>query len=288
MYEKINLEKKQYEFRIKLGIFITLFAFVMFLPVMTSIGFGGVFIIVPPFFGGFLFAAYNRSKIEKMSQAFKDQFLEEELKKIIPNSTYKMYDGFLEKEVVRSGLLRNEDRFHSEDMIVGDISGVSFKCSDIHQQDVKKTDKGTRTTTVFRGRFYEFDFPKRFKSNVIIQQRPLFDLFRGYNAVDMESVEFNSELQVYADNEHDAFYVLTPHFMERILLLDRKYNDKISFSIQNEKLFVAINSGIDYFDFKLNQPINEDIFVEYKNEFEDMVEFVELLKLNETIFKSLE
>ena len=102
----------------------------------------------------------------------------------------------------------------------------------------------------------------------------------------MESVKFNSELQAYSENAHDAFYLLTPHFMERILHLDAKYNDKISFSFTQNKLFIAINSGKDYFDFGAFKPVTSEIFEEYKHEFEDMVEFVKVLKLDETIFKS--
>lgn len=286
MYDEINREKKMHEKGIKIGIIITLAAFVLFIPVMATLGPLGIFIIVPPFFGGFIYAASCGGKVKQMSQKFKDKFLEEELSKIIPNSTYKMYDGFLEKEVVRSGLLRDQDRFHSEDMIVGEIEGVNFKCSDVLQEDVNSSKKGSSTTTVFRGRFYEFDFPKHFKSNVLIEQRALFNFFKSYKAVEMESVKFNSELQVYADNPIDAFYLLTPHFMERVLYLDKVYRDKIRFSFIENKLFIAVNSGIDYFDFKVHKTVTPEIFTEYKNEFEDIVGFVKILKLDHSIFKT--
>ena len=64
----------------------------------------------------------------------------------------------------------------------------------------------------------------------------------------MESVDFNSELKVYSENELDAFYLLTPHFMERLIYMDNKYNDKISFSFQDKKLYMAIDNRIDTFE----------------------------------------
>ena len=67
----------------------------------------------------------------------------------------------------------------------------------------------------------------------------------------MESIDFNSELKAYTDIDHDAFYILTPHFMEKLLFLDKKYNDKINFSFINNKLYISIDTRRDTFDIKL-------------------------------------
>jgi hypothetical protein len=101
----------------------------------------------------------------------------------------------------------------------------------------------------------------------------------------MESVDFNSELKVYAQNEHEAFYILTPDFMEKLMYFDQKYFDKISFSFKENKLYVAIDSRTDSFDIKAFKTIDGSIFEDYQSELLDIKDLIHTLNLNDTIFK---
>lgn len=220
-----------------------------------------------------------------MSNEFKSVYVEPEHQKVFPNSEYFYDNGFTEDEVVRTGLLRHQDRYYSEDMIIGEFDGVKFTSSDVHMQDVRKSGKSSTTVTVFRGRVYEFDFNKVFRYNLLLLQKGHFRPFSGFNKINMESIAFNSELKVYAKNDHEAFYILTPQFMEKLLVLDRKYQDKISFSFKNNKLFIAIDNRRDNFDIQAFKPVDESIFDTYMQEFLDMKEFITLLNLTSRLFK---
>ncbi len=103
----------------------------------------------------------------------------------------------------------------------------------------------------------------------------------------MESIHFNSELKVYAKNDHEAFYILTPHFMEQLLVLDKKYRDKISFSFIYNKLYIAIDNRVDNFDIKSFTLIDQSFLNSYTREFQDMKGFITKLKLNSHLFKQL-
>lgn len=285
MFDKINNQKKQYERQIALGFTSTIIAFVLFIPLTMAIGPAGFFIIAIPFMGGAVYAGKYTKKIKELSIKFKSEYVVEEMKKVFSDSTYNPNYGFTEHEVVTTGLLRQEDRFYSEDMISGVFEGVKFRCSDVKQEDVSTDSKGrTSTRTVFLGRFYEFDFPKSFKSNLLITQTVGYGLFGEFNRVKTESVDFNSELKVYAKDEHEAFFILTPDFMERLIYMDRKYKDKINFSFINNKLYISINNGKDTFDIKTFKEVDESIFREYQEEFKDIKNFIKVLKLDETLF----
>ena len=101
----------------------------------------------------------------------------------------------------------------------------------------------------------------------------------------MESITFNSELKVYAKDEHEAFYILTPHFMEKLLELDRKYYDKITFSFLDNKLYIAVDNRVDNFDIKAFTEVNKKFVQSYVDEFEDMKEFITMLNLTSRMFK---
>jgi len=285
MFQRLNEEKSKYERRIIIGYGITGIAFISYIPLAISIGMIAFFIIALPFLGGAIYASINHKKIKDISNRFKKVYVTEEMKKVFPASTYIYNHGFSEEEVMKSGLLYNRDRYKSEDMISGNFEGVNFRSSDVEQKEVRRSGKHTTVVTVFQGRFYEFDFPKQFKANLLLLQPFNFRPFSNLKKIKMESINFNSELKVYAENEHEAFYILTPNFMEKLLFLDNKYLDKISFSFLDNKLSMAIDSRKDYFDIKPFRTVNKSIVSEYREELNDIKEFIKVLQLNQTLFK---
>jgi hypothetical protein len=285
MFQKLNEEKAKYERRMLIGYGITIIAFISYIPLAIAIGMIAFFIIALPFIGGAMYAATNQKKIKDISNKFKKVYVTDELKKVFPASTYIYNHGFSESEVVKSGLLYDRDRYASEDMISGNFDNVNFRCSDVLQKEVRRSGKSTTVVTVFQGRFYEFDFPKTFKSNLLLLQPYNYRPFSNFKKLKMESVKFNSEMKVYAQSELEAFYILTPHFMEKLLYLDNKYLDKISFSFLENKLFIAIDSRKDYFDIKPFRTVNKSIVSEYREELNDIKELIEVLNLNQTLFK---
>jgi|AntAceMinimDraft_18_1070375.scaffolds.fasta_scaffold00541_3 hypothetical protein len=285
MFQRLNEEKSKYERRIIIGYGITGIAFISYIPLAISIGMIAFFIIALPFLGGAIYASINHKKIKDISNRFKKVYVTEEMKKVFPASTYIYNHGFSEEEVMKSGLLYNRDRYKSEDMISGNFEGVNFRSSDVEQKEVRRSGKHTTVVTVFQGRFYEFDFPKQFKANLLLLQPFNFRPFSNLKKIKMESINFNSELKVYAESEHEAFYILTPNFMEKLLFLDNKYLDKISFSFLDNKLSMAIDSRKDYFDIKPFRTVNKSIVSEYREELNDIKEFIKVLQLNQTLFK---
>lgn len=288
MFNEINKVKRKYEYII-IGLYIVAAIIFIFLAPailrMNIDGDGAGFLMISPFLGASLFAGIFYASFKKLSTTFKVKYVPQELKKVFPNSTYNPHKGISESEVIDSRILKNEDRYHTEDLITGKFDNINFRCADVHQQDVRRSGKHTTVVTVFKGRFYEFDFNKNFKHDLLLLQPGKFRPFSNFQKIKMESVHFNSEIKVYAKNEHEAFYILTPHFMEKLLYLDNKYRDKISFSFHNNKLYIAIDNRIDSFDVRLFHRFDESIISDYEREFNDMKEFITLLNLTSRLFK---
>jgi hypothetical protein len=65
----------------------------------------------------------------------------------------------------------------------------------------------------------------------------------------MESIEFNEAYTVLMDRPHDAFYILTPQVMERILRANKMLDHCLSLEFLPEgKVYFAIDSGHDFFE----------------------------------------
>ncbi|MGD9909094.1 MAG: DUF3137 domain-containing protein [Candidatus Izemoplasmatales bacterium] len=285
MFDQINEKKSRLESKLVFAFVIIGIAFICYIPLGVSIGPSAFFLVGIPFLGGGIYAGYISKQIKKLSNSFKSIYVKEELEKVLPGSQYDALKGFDESEVLGSKLRKKSDRYHSEDLITGTYEDVRFRSADVHQQDVHSNGKTTTVVTVFQGRIYEFDFPKPFYYNLLVLQPMQFRPFEGYDKIKLESIEFNSNLKVYAKDDHEAFYILTPQFMEKLLKLDREYSDKITFSFLDRKLFIAINSRIDYFDIKPFKPVSQELVNSYKEEFEAMISFIKDLKLNEHLFR---
>lgn len=278
-------KKQLYEGLTITGYILIGLCFLFYIPIGTS-NIDLIPLIFIGFISGGLLSGIASNKFKKLSNEFKANYLPQEIKKIYPDSTYELNKGFDKEEIYNSKVLSKQDRYFSEDLITGTYEGVKFQVADVKLQDVRSTGKSTTVVTVFQGQVYKFEFNKPFKSNILINQPSFFKNLFGWNRVKTESVEFNSELSVYSDNEHEVFYILTPHFMERIYQLDRKYQDKISFSFINNQLYIAINTKKDNFDLRMFRELDLSIIDDYKEQLYDIKEFIHHLNLDKNLFNN--
>ena len=132
---------------------------------------------------------------------------------------------------------RNDFRYASEDLIVGTHKNVAFRQADIRITHTEGSGKNRHTVVDVDGRLKEFSFPKRINSNILIVKKGHHaSLERRLNKVELEDMDFNDKFDVYAEDEHSVFYLLTPQFME---YTKRMYNHDraVYISFDGEKLY---------------------------------------------------
>lgn len=276
--------KKKLENQAIFGYIMLGISFILWVPLGAATYGGAVPILLAGFIGGGLIAGYASKKFKDLSHEFKSKYLIKEIEQIYPGCEYDPRKGFSSEEVYGAKILKRQDRYYSEDYMKGVYEGVAFEAADVTLEDVRHSGKHTHVVTVFQGRVYKFQFNKKFKSNILINQPSFFDGLLGWKRVKTESVEFNKELSVFSDNEHEAFYILTPHFMEKLLELDRKYHDRITFSFINNLLYIAIDTRVDTFDLKMFRHFDESIIDDYRKQLNDIKDFIHHLNLNNTLF----
>ncbi len=266
--EKFKQAKANHERLHKIGLGIVIVAFIMFLPMGAAGGIGLAIMMQGLFVGGGILIAVNQAGFKKLSVRFKHEFLQETVKRTYPGSTYHPEHGFPKDDVYNSGLLRECDRYYSEDYLSGAYRDIAFESADVKLQNVHHNGKSTTVVTVFLGRFYRFEFPSNFATEMLIVQPSLGSGlgYGQYEKIQTESVEFNQEFKVYAADELSAFRILLPQFMEKLLVLDNVFKDKISLAFVKNVLYVAINNNVDWFDLKLNKPIDDKLFAGFQVE----------------------
>ncbi len=241
-----------------------------------------VFIFSPfsviTFIGGGLWTVLLGKQFKKLSTDYKTTYIRTILKQYGDSFRYVANSGIDKNYIYNHRLLKREDRFHSEDMILGNILGYEFITSDVHLEDVRSNGKSTTVVTVFQGRVYKIEMHKTLANPVYVMPRHYNNLkFKeGLEHIDVESILFNQKFDVYARNEHDAFYLITPRMIEKIMAFSQKAR-RIMISYQDDTLMLAFDTRTDNFDIKPFKPISQNFKVEIDSEMNMIEEIIEQL-----------
>ena len=215
------------------------------------IGFVGVMVLMIVFLK---LAGRDTNEYKRM---YKENFVVGILNEVFDNVTYKYNSGLPEQDVRQFGLVKMGNRYSSEDYLKGSYNGIGFEQAEV----TIKYDKNSDDTQLrFKGRMIAFDFPfKEVKSVQVFSKsfhyRDTPKVSGVMQSVEMENTDFNKRFDVLAADPVDAFYVLTPQFMERVDFLKEKYMH-VGMNFQGNKLYVGIWTSGDAFDGDTTRTVN--------------------------------
>ena len=295
--EELNEIREKIKYRYIIGILILIIIAILLFIFTRTIEFSFV-----EFIFGIVIVMLTTAKLnKKYRDKFKNTFVLKSLEKMFTDLIYKPDRGIPYSTIAATQMMYMGDRYHSEDYICAKYKDIKFEQSDVHiEEEHQTTDSDGHTTTeyitIFRGRWMIFDFNKEFKANVQISQKGFSNSkvkrFFGkkeevFKKVFMESESFNKKFNVYAQNEHDAFYIITPSLMERIERLAQRNKGKLLFCFINNKLHIGIHDNKNSFEpgsvFK--QINEEETLNKISQEIETITQFVNELNLDNDLFK---
>jgi len=152
-----------------------------------------------------------------------------------------------------AGLLPTWDRAEYEDRLEGARNGVDFEFFETRLRQRRRTTDSngrarTRWVTVFSGQCLRFQFHKTFQGRtLVLRDAGLFNIFgrgRGLEQVKLESKVFEQAFQVYASDQVEARFLLTPDLMQRLIELEKVFHGgKLRCAFQNGELLIAVEGG---------------------------------------------
>lgn len=216
---------------------------------------GAFFLFLPPIGIIIIFYGISRSqKIQReMKELYKDAFVREPLANNFDNVVYEPNQGFSVENVKDFRLCLTGNSFYSEDYIRASYQGVPFEMAEVRAYDVDKSDDSSRSTTYFEGRMIVFNFPNKLVNSVSVfgrkfKHRDLSRREEKETKVELESMQFNNDFDVYSQIQQDAFYLITPQFMDRLGVLAGKY-ESIAMNVVGSRVALAFNEpGKNAFD----------------------------------------
>ena len=177
----------------------------------------------------------------------------------------------------------------------GDLIGTPAAISAIEEEHTD-SDGDTYYVTIFRGRFMVFEFPKKFifKLELIGKRFGAYSIpgknqqtGRKMQKISTESGEFNSAFRIFGEDGFEAFYILDPAFMVKILNISEQHKNKVLLGFYDNKLLIGLNDGKDSFEPpKASQPINEvEETKKVSTDIKTITDFVDQLSLHRKLFK---
>jgi hypothetical protein len=156
--------------------------------------------------------------------------------------------GYLRKGLIRAGdLIHGWNRISGSDLIKGSYRGVRFAFSDVYLEYEKSNNRNRKKRTViFKGQWLILELLKTISCNVQLRERS--DTSSEKSDIETENIEFNRRFQIIAPNKLNAFYVLTPQFIEQILNARNRANSRTFISFDGNKMHVALHNGRDLFE----------------------------------------
>ncbi|MBQ7136547.1 MAG: DUF3137 domain-containing protein [Bacilli bacterium] len=251
-------------------------------------------VFITGFLGVLLTSVLTMKDYREFVKGYKKVVVLEIFKTIFKNIHFDLDRGIPEEIISNTGMMDTGDIYHSNDYICAKYKNVSFEFSDVEIEEEHTDSDGDRhRVTVFKGQWYIFDFNKQFKADLQVCEKGfrnaklggLFS-FKKFNKVQLEDIEFNKEFNVFAQNNLDAFYVLTPNTMEKIKKLNNSVHGKLLFCFIDNKLHVGLHSGKDLFEPNLYKKINiEQNHKQAIEEIQMITNFVDILGLDNDLFR---
>jgi hypothetical protein len=171
--------------------------------------------------------------------AFKEGVIRQLVRLVYPDACFLPMSGLPEQDFEAAQIFQTSvAAYKHEDLIEASIGETRFRMSDVHAQ---YRGHKNRLHTLFRGVVIVADFPKRFKGRTVLLPEGCFgDRPKGLQAVILEPSPFERDFVVYASDQIEARYILSPALMERLVRVNRRFSGDVRISFANSQILVAI------------------------------------------------
>lgn len=219
---------------------------------------------------------------DKFNLSFKSKDVQQVISSIegFEKLEYVPKGGFTWDDVRNAAAVNCGDKryYDSEDLLMGEYENIRFQISDVCTRKMVRMSKKNRVEEIFSGQMIcldQFDDTKRSNGHIQIFEKKFMSNMVGWkaeNEIHTENEIFNSRFSVFAYDEHNAYYILTPQRIEKIMHFADVMNGQVSFVFRDEKLFVAVRRD-SMFDASIDEPVSKQT----KNIIED-AEFIQMAK----------
>ncbi|HWT76618.1 MAG TPA: DUF3137 domain-containing protein [Mobilitalea sp.] len=234
---------------------------------------------------------------EEYKARFKATFVEIPLRNTFSQVIYYADQGIEEDVIKETGIMSLGNRYTSNDYVRGYYKDVKFERADVKIQQHYNTGKSSYTVTYLHGRWLIFEFNKNFHFDLQIignefphslKKNSIFtESEERRHRIQLEDIEFHEMFDVLCQNEHEAYYILTPQFMSVLKDINSTMDGSIMLGFIDNKLHVAIHNEKDSMEPRIFNSINlSAVKEEVQQEINVILNIIDGLNLDRDIYEN--
>ena len=173
------------------------------------------------------------------------------------------------------------------DSVKAVYKGMSIAFSDVElckTEEHQKADNEweTREVTLYKGQWLVCDFQSKLTGDVHVSARKREKDFKGEKLIRTESEIFNKRFAVKADQEQEAFYILTPHRMENLLKIADRCSGSLYISfLRNGTIHIFVDSNENFFELGKGKADASELRNKFRSQIRWYTSMIETLQLTE-------
>ena len=209
-----------------------------------------------------IIVAFTMWEHRKLSKTYKQIVVRRVVSALGQGLTYSPDSRFTKQDFLDMDLFNlRVEQWRAEDEVCGRQNAVTYSILEAKATRTEGSGKNRRTITIFKGVIVRLDFNKHFHGHTVVvpnsESQILGGLFgesssrRSKDLCRMENVEFEKAYSVYATDQQEARYILTPKLMDLIMRARARLNGGLRMSFHDNSVFVTLPDSGDRFELKL-------------------------------------
>ena len=233
---------------------------------------------------------------KRLSNFFSEKVVRVCFEQSFDNAVYNKKMRISDSVVFGTGLFSSHycDEVSGSDYASGTYKDINFEQSDltlVHTETHTDGEGNTHTdrSIVYKGRWLIFDFKKPFSTDLQLLEKEVSGffgkLFNKKSNVETESIDFNNKFTILAQDAHNAFYILTPHFKEYIMSTENRIKGRLYFCFQGGKVHEAVLNMKDSLEYSSNFKTIEELHRVALSDIALITELIDELRLCDSLYK---
>ncbi|QSW90390.1 DUF3137 domain-containing protein [Flavobacterium endoglycinae] len=230
--------------------------------------------------------------------SFKERILKQMISFINPSFQYVEHGYIGKKELQEIAILKDKNYdITGNDQILGSHNGVPFQYCDLHityMPSIRLEHQSAEE--IFSGQFFMAKFNKTFNTQIVVSPKTgvsgfitsnsfSANIIQPSNKIMLEDPEFTKMFDVYADDQIEARYVLTPSTMQNIKDIAVKAKGNLFLFFTNNKIIVANNNRENKFETGVTTKLKPELLTSFYQDLYKQFSIIDDLKLNINIWK---
>ena len=246
-----------------------------------------ILIFVGVAFAGFRYLVPGMTVYANYKGRFKQEVVSAIFSIVNPAGTYAPAHGIAEADFEAPGIFNSRGAFKSDDRVRGLIGQTPFEAAEVSRR-YATGGKNSTTVVVFHGLFFHLDFNKALRGVTIVEPADAAANQRGHRdgltRVSLESPDFERMFAVYASDDVEARYVLTPALMEHIMALRQRTGKPLFLGFKGHRAYLGVHYGRALFEPGIASTTSRESIREMAEHFALAEHVVQELDLNTRIW----